>query len=54
MEAERDRLAEAQQKATEVLVSLDHPTREDLEDELSDLNLLDYCRPYLKRRDKPA
>ena len=30
---------------TEVLMSLDQPTQEDLEEELSDLNLLDYCRP---------
>ena len=36
---------------TEVLVSLDRPTQDDLEEELSDLKLLDYCRPYLKRRD---
>jgi hypothetical protein len=39
---------------TEVLVSLERPTQEDLEEELSDLNLLDYCRPYLNRRDEPA
>ena len=37
---------------TEVLVSLNQPTQEDLEEELSDLNLLDYCRPYLRRRDE--
>jgi RNA polymerase sigma-70 factor (ECF subfamily) len=36
---------------TDVLASLDHPTRDGLEEELSDLNLLEYCRPYLKRRD---
>jgi len=34
----------------EVLGSLDHPTRDELEEELSDLKLLDQCRPYLKRR----
>ena len=39
---------------TEVLVSLNRPTQDELEEELSDLNLLDYCRPYLKRRDHPA
>jgi len=39
---------------TEVLASLDHPTREDLEEELSDLSLLDYCRPFLNGRDEPA
>ena len=33
----------------EVVVSLDRPTQAELEEELSDLNLLDYCRPYLKR-----
>ncbi len=33
---------------TEVRASLDHPTQEALEQELSDLNLLHYCRPYLK------
>jgi RNA polymerase sigma-70 factor (ECF subfamily) len=35
----------------EVSASLERPTRENLEDELSDLSLLDYCRPFLKRRD---
>jgi RNA polymerase sigma-70 factor (ECF subfamily) len=35
----------------EVRASLRHPTREDLEQELSDLNLLHYCRPFMKRRD---
>ena len=38
----------------EVLGSLDHPTRDALEEELSDLKLLDQCRPYLKRRLDPA
>jgi hypothetical protein len=39
---------------TEVLTSMNHPTHDELEEELSDLSLLDYCRPYLKRRDPPA
>jgi len=39
---------------TEVLMSLNRPTQEELEEELSDLSLLDYCRPYMKRRDEPA
>jgi RNA polymerase sigma factor (sigma-70 family) len=39
---------------TEVAASLDHPTHDDLEEELSDLNLLHYCRPYMNRRDDPA
>jgi RNA polymerase sigma-70 factor (ECF subfamily) len=39
---------------TEVLASLDHPTRDNLEEELGDLNLLHYCRPFLERRDKSA
>ena len=30
------------------------PTRDDLEEELSDLHLLEYCRPYMKSRDDPA
>jgi RNA polymerase sigma factor (sigma-70 family) len=32
----------------EVLASLEHPTRDELEEELSDLNLLEYCRPFMK------
>ncbi len=39
---------------SEVRASLDHPNTDDLEQELSDLNLLHYCRPYLRRRDKMA
>jgi RNA polymerase sigma factor (sigma-70 family) len=39
---------------TEVLCSLEAPTRDDLEEELSDLHLLDYCRPYMKTGDAPA
>jgi RNA polymerase sigma-70 factor (ECF subfamily) len=35
----------------EVIASLDRPSRDDLEEELSDLSLLDYCRPFMKRRD---
>jgi RNA polymerase sigma-70 factor (ECF subfamily) len=34
----------------EVVHSLQNPTAEDLEQELSDLRLLDYCRPALERR----
>ena len=37
---------------TEVRASLDNPTRDDLEQELIDLNLLHYCRPFMKRRDE--
>jgi RNA polymerase sigma-70 factor (ECF subfamily) len=35
---------------TEVRASLHHPTRDDLEQELADLNLLHYCRPFMKRQ----
>ena len=35
---------------SEVLESLDRPSQEELEEELGDLDLLEYCRPYLKRR----
>jgi RNA polymerase sigma factor (sigma-70 family) len=38
----------------EVLASLDRPTRDDLEEELSDLNLLDHCRPFMKGRAEEA
>ena len=34
----------------EVLASMDHPTQDELEEELGDLKLLEYCRPFLKRR----
>jgi RNA polymerase sigma factor (sigma-70 family) len=34
----------------EVLESMDRPSQDDLEEELGDLKLLEYCRPYLKRR----
>jgi RNA polymerase sigma factor (sigma-70 family) len=34
----------------EVLESLDRPSQDELEEELGDLDLLQYCRPYLKRR----
>jgi RNA polymerase sigma factor (sigma-70 family) len=37
----------------EVLASLSCPTQNDLEEELSDLNLLDYCRPFMKRHADP-
>ncbi len=33
---------------TEVCASLDHPTEDDLEEELIDLNLIHYCRPFMK------
>jgi hypothetical protein len=39
---------------TEVRASLHNPSRDELEQELSDLNLLHYCRPFLKRRDAGA
>jgi RNA polymerase sigma-70 factor (ECF subfamily) len=38
----------------EVLASLSSPTQEDLEEELSDLNLLDYCRPFMRPRANPS
>jgi RNA polymerase sigma-70 factor (ECF subfamily) len=44
----RERFADA--LLDEVLHSLDRPTEEQLEQELSDLRLLDYCRPALRRR----
>ena len=37
----------------EVLASLSCPTQDDLEEELSDLNLLNYCRPFMKRHADP-
>ncbi len=33
----------------EVLQSMDHPTQDELEEELGDIKLLEYCRPYMKR-----
>jgi RNA polymerase sigma factor (sigma-70 family) len=36
---------------TEVHASLDQPTQEDLEEELIDLNLIHYCRPFMKHSD---
>jgi DNA-directed RNA polymerase specialized sigma24 family protein len=39
---------------TEVRASLDHPTRDALEQELIDLNLLHYCRPFMKRGNESA
>jgi DNA-directed RNA polymerase specialized sigma24 family protein len=36
---------------TEVRAGLDQPTQEDLIEELSDLNLLHYCRPFMKHMD---
>jgi RNA polymerase sigma factor (sigma-70 family) len=34
----------------EVLESMDRPSQDELEEELADLKLLEYCRPYMKRR----
>ena len=39
---------------TEVRASLDRPTEADLEEELIDLNLFHYCRPYMKHQDGQA
>jgi RNA polymerase sigma factor (sigma-70 family) len=36
---------------TEVRASLDRPTEADLEEELIDLNLIHYCRPFMKHQD---
>jgi RNA polymerase sigma factor (sigma-70 family) len=36
---------------TEVRASLHNPTRDEVEQELIDLNLLHYCRPFMKRRE---
>jgi RNA polymerase sigma-70 factor (ECF subfamily) len=44
----RERFADA--LLDEVLHSLDRPAEEQLEQELIDLDLLDYCRPALQRR----
>ncbi len=35
----------------EVAASLDDPTPVAIEEELADLQLLDYCRPYMKLQD---
>ncbi len=37
----------------EVLASLSCPTQNDLEEELSDLSLLNYCRPFMRQRTDP-
>ena len=34
---------------SEVLESMDRPSQDDLEEELGDLKLLEYCRPFMKR-----
>jgi RNA polymerase sigma-70 factor (ECF subfamily) len=34
----------------EVLRSMDRPSQEELEEELGELSLLEYCRPFMKRR----
>ncbi len=51
----RKRLSTARQRFTELLLdeverSLERPTRDDLEQELIDLGLLEYCRDALERR----
>ncbi len=46
----RARQVYADHLIAEVAVSLDDPRPEALEEELADLDLLGYCRPYLKRR----
>jgi len=38
----------------EVLASLSRPTQNDLEEELGDLNLLNYCRPFMTRHADPS
>jgi DNA-directed RNA polymerase specialized sigma24 family protein len=38
----------------EVLESMDCPSQDELEEELGDLKLLEYCRPFLKRRKEEA
>jgi RNA polymerase sigma-70 factor (ECF subfamily) len=44
----RDRFAEL--LFDEVSQTLDNPSRNDLEEELAELRLLEYCRPALQRR----
>jgi DNA-directed RNA polymerase specialized sigma24 family protein len=39
---------------TEVRASLHNPSRDEVERELIDLNLLHYCRPFMKRRDEKS
>jgi RNA polymerase sigma-70 factor (ECF subfamily) len=51
----RQTLRRAREKFAELLLdevahSLEEPTRERVEEELADLNLLEYCRPALERR----
>jgi DNA-directed RNA polymerase specialized sigma24 family protein len=51
----RKRLCEAREKLGELIVnevamSLEHPTRDAIEQELIDLSLLEYCREHLARR----
>jgi RNA polymerase sigma-70 factor (ECF subfamily) len=47
---QRARAAYADLLLAEVARSLETPTREQLEQELADLNLLEYCRPALERQ----
>jgi hypothetical protein len=35
----------------DVRASLNQPTQDDLEEELIDLNLIHYCRPFMKHGD---
>jgi RNA polymerase sigma-70 factor (ECF subfamily) len=51
----RQALQRARQRYADYLVdevgsSLDHPTREAIEEELGELGLLEHCRPYLRAR----
>jgi RNA polymerase sigma factor (sigma-70 family) len=39
---------------TEVRASLDQPTQDDLEEELIELNLMHYCRPFMNNLDAPG
>ncbi len=53
--AARQVLQRSRQKYVDYLVeevagSLEQPTRDDIEEELGDLKLLEQCRPYLKRQ----
>ena len=38
----------------DVLESMDRPTQDELEEELGELKLLEYCRPYMKRSSDTA
>ncbi len=47
---ERARIRFADLMLDEIAQTLSNPTLENLEEELIDLNLLEYCRPALERR----